>query len=268
MKRITLLITLCLLCIGGFEAFAQKNGEIEPIYHSEAYDIYTPNYKSSTVSKPIRTIVQIEKSDKKVSNEKKQKKVKKPARREKNMLLGLNVSAGFDRLNFMYTDKGRRYNSYLNEWYSTYKTGNFTDYSYKMSFSLDLAYPITKGFGLGFYIDNGFCYLSRNDMNYAGSIGLLTTFGNYHDSGAAFIFGIGYEGTRRFNSVSNRAENEFGHDDVYGINDINSLDIRLGVLFNNGLYITTDMSTDCSDKASFSMTFGIGYNFGALFKVK
>ena len=272
MKKIMLLITFCLLWIGTFETFAQKNGEVEPIYYSEPYNIYTSNYKSSTASKPIRSIIQIENSDKKNYKEKKQK-TKRPKTRDKNMLLGINVNAGFDRLNFEYRDyyKTKKYDYYWQEWYyeNEVRTGTFTDYCYKMSFSLDFAYPVSKFFGLGFYLDNGFCSL-KGLTNYELSVGLLTTFGNYHDGGAAFIFGIGFEGTDRF-EYNSELKYKYGYDAadyVAGVNCFESLDIRLGVLFKNGLYITTDMSTDCSSDASFSMAFGIGYNFGALFKVR
>ena len=127
--------------------------------------------------------------------------------------------------------------------------GNYVDgYSgFKLNFGADFAYPITQKFGLGAYFSGGF------GEEYVGiTFGALTTIGNYHEK-AAFLGGIGCD----FNFM------------YYGLVGV---DLRLGVLFKNGLYLMTTMSMVPSSyyntKTDFAMTFNLGYNFGALFEVK
>lgn len=152
---------------------------------------------------------------------------------KKHMLLGVNVGAGFTVIN---------YRNYVDGYYD----GIIKDTGFKLNFGADFAYPITQKFGLGAYFGGGF------GEDYVGiTLGALTTIGNYHEK-AAFLGGIGCD----FN---------FSHYEQV------SVDLRLGVLFRNGLYLMTTMSmgpSPISDYTDFAMTFNLGYNFGALFEVK
>ena len=121
------------------------------------------------------------------------------------------------------------------------------DTGFKLHFGADFAYPITQKFGLGAYFGGGF------GEDYVGiTFGALTTIGNYHEK-AAFLGGIG-------------CDINF----MYGL----GVDLRLGVLFKNGLYLMTTMSIlpssyySYNTNTDFAMTFNLGYNFGALFEVK
>lgn len=162
---------------------------------------------------------------------------------KKHMLLGVNVGVGFHVVNERnyvpgyYDDDGNFVYGYYD--------GTIKKTSYKLHFGADFAYPITQKFGLGAYFSGGF------GEYYAGiTLGALTTIGNYHEK-AAFLGGIGCD------------INLFGS--VYA-------DVRLGVLFRNGLYLMTTMSMGPSsyynNTTDFAMTFNLGYNFGALFEVK
>lgn len=191
---------------------------------------------------------------------------------KKHMLLGINIGFGFGVHSCEYTTRTTHYNNnynndyYYNNYYDNYYGYGYdndnsytvtekhfiTNIGYKMDFGLDFAYPITTKFGLGFYFsgffDTGYVrsYYGDGYKNFTDgglSVGLLTTIGNYHEK-AALLAGLG-------------CNLDFGE----GPN----ADIRLGVLFNKGIYLMTTISTGFTP---YAMTFNIGYNFGALFNVK
>lgn len=224
MNKITkLCILLSMLWLGCIGAFARTKGATEAIYYSEPYKIYSPYYESATAHKKPRIL--FDKAEKPFVSEKKQEKKQKvntPSEKSKFMVLGINAGAGFH---------GSSYDEL------------------KMTFGIDIAYPIVKQFGMGVYFSTGFFMEEGYRSRYYVSgmpfqLGLLTTIGNYHDRTAAFLFGIGWE-----------YDTEWGH----------NANVRLGAIFKNGLKIYADMSGAASP---FSMTFNIGYNFGALFKVR
>lgn len=222
MKKITLLSTLCLFWLGCLGAFAQKSGVYEAIYYSKPYHIYTPHYQAANAHKPNRFL--INKAEKPVVADKKEnKKQKAPSEKSKYMVLGINAGAGFH---------GSSYDEL------------------KMTFGIDIAYPIVKQFGMGVYFSTGFFmtgFFKEEGYYVSGmpfQLGLLTTIGNYHDRTAAFLFGIGWE-----------YDTQWGH----------NANVRLGAIFRNGLKVYADLS---GAEGPFSMTFNIGYNFGALFKVR
>lgn len=168
---------------------------------------------------------------------------------KKHMLLGVNVGVGFRVYEKMYKDY-----FYENAFSGpTVKRKFEPNTEFKMNFGVDFAYPITEKFGLGAYFSSGF-----GDEYVGVTLGALTTIGNYNEK-AAFLGGIGC-------------------DIDFGTEVRTSADIRLGVLFRNGLYLMTTMSMGPTPYGNghyhdhkytdFAMTFNLGYNFGALFEVK
>lgn len=167
---------------------------------------------------------------------------------KKHMLLGINVGVGFDIRNNVITERVWS-DSY--GYYYTVAKDLIKETEFKMNFGVDFAYPITEKFGLGAYFSTGFA-----TGEYIGvTFGALTTIGNYNEK-AAFLGGIGCD----YN--------------LYG--DV-GVDLRLGILFKNGLYLMTTMRMAPSEEVldnygrsatDFAMTFNLGYNFGALFEVK
>lgn len=168
---------------------------------------------------------------------------------KKHMLLGVNVGVGFRVYEKMYKDY-----FYENAFSApTVKRKFEPNTEFKMNFGVDFAYPITEKFGLGAYFSSGF-----GDEYVGVTLGALTTIGNYNEK-AAFLGGIGC-------------------DIDFGTEVRTSADIRLGVLFRNGLYLMTTMSMGPTPYGNghyhdhkytdFAMTFNLGYNFGALFEVK
>ena len=107
----------------------------------------------------------------------------------------------------------------------------------KITFGLDIAYPLTNKFGLGGYCSIGYLY----DADFA--VGALATIGDHNERKIKFMCGLGTN------------INYWG-----GL----SADFRFGLMFRNGLYLMTDVSAGGSNAA----TINIGYNFGKLFKVK
>ncbi len=153
----------------------------------------------------------------------------------KQMLLGLNVGIGYGS----YSDDSYSYYDPYYGYYSEERSYSFA----KFTIGIDVAYPITSNFGLGGYLSGGGAYeIDDEYFNYDVSIGALTMIGNHDKHNAKFLCGLGYNTT------------EFG----------SGLDARLGMLFRNGLYLMTDISTT----SGFGITLNIGYNFGNLFKVK
>lgn len=161
---------------------------------------------------------------------------------KKHMLLGVNVGVGFTVTNFRnyvdgYYDDGGNY-------VKGYYHGTIKETGYKLHFGADFAYPITQKFGLGAYFSGGL------GKYYDGiTFGALTTIGNYHEK-AAFLGGIACDFDLNYGRVG--------------------VDLRLGVLFKNGLYLMTTMTMTPSYvvATNFAMTFNLGYNFGTLFEVK
>ena len=253
MNKITKLgILLSMLWLGCIGAFARTKGATEAIYYSEPYHIYTPYYGEYRVAKstPVRH------GSQQVTKPVKPKKERKKSNATKHMLLGIDVGNGFD----MFTMSKSRQESYWTTDYSGRKVKRWRtvyykerDYDYRMTFAFNLAYPCTKAFGLGVYGEGGFCTY-KGEVTHAASAGLLALMGNYHDRRAAFMLGLGYANT---GAVC---------EDAY---ETHGMDFRIGVLFNKGVYITTDLSTNFSSTyPNVSMTLNIGYNFGALFKVR
>ena len=167
---------------------------------------------------------------------------------KKHMLLGINVGVGFDIRNNVITE------GVWSDFYGYYYTvakDLIKETEFKMNFGVDFAYPITEKFGLGAYFSTGFA-----TGEYIGvTFGALTTIGNYNEK-AAFLGGIGCD---------------------YNVYGGVGADLRLGILFKNGLYLMTTMTMAPSEEVldyygrsatDFAMTFNLGYNFGALFEVK
>lgn len=225
MNRVVLFSILCMLLIGASSANAQDNGKAKEIIYSKPYHIYTPYYESSDKEELKHVIFIHEEQPVKT---KKQKKEKQQKNKDKNMVLAINTGLGFNG-----------------------------DLEYKMTFGIEIAYPVAKRFGLGVFLSPGFSlekqssryglYSKSEERMVVGDVpiqvGLLTTIGNYHDRKAACLLGLGYEMEDGCNNAC----------------------FRLGVILRNGFMLSTNLS---GGEGDFSMTLNLGYNFGALFKVK
>lgn len=224
MNRVVLFSILCMLLIGASSANAQDNGKAKEIIYSKPYHIYTPYYESSD-KEELKPVILIH--EEQPVKTKKQKKEKQQKNKDKNMVLAINTGLGFNG-----------------------------DLEYKMTFGIEIAYPVAKRFGLGVFLSPGFSlekqsryvlYGKSEERMVVGDVpiqvGLLTTIGNYHDRKAACLLGLGYEMEDGCNNAC----------------------FRLGVILRNGLMFSTNLS---GGEGNFSMTFNLGYNFGALFKVK
>lgn len=215
---------------------------------------------------------------------------KEPVVKEKTMLLGLNLSGIIPM--------------YISDHYCCEQTSmnGLLRKGFDMSIGWDFAYPITRKFGLGMYMNYGLgfgfedehdCHYddydyynnryypyntkSETDNRWEMSVGVLITAGDMGKRGA-FLFGIG--------------TNIFG--DNYKLGE-GVLNVRLGFVDRSGFYMSFDLGTDFGSASKSCAYFydydsyfegykhrsiehwgvtylrpsiTIGYNFGALYKVR
>lgn len=120
-----------------------------------------------------------------------------------------------------------------------------------VSTGVDFAYPITRKFGLGAYLD--FHFKTPDGVRFGNAVGLMMTFGNYSDGPGAVVCGLGFA--------------------YSGIDSYESMfDLRAGYLFRRGLYIIGNISMGSgeSDDGHYNyygyfageLSVKIGYNFG------
>ena len=146
-----------------------------------------------------------------------------PNRTKKEFLFGVNVGAGLVAGTTEYYD---------------YEAGYGDEESisdYKITFGLDMAFPVANKFGLGGYMSFGYAV-----ENFDYTVGALATFGNHGTSRLKYIAGLG----------ANLCGESIG------------ADLRFGLMFRNGLYLMADTSFG---EVS-GITINLGFNFGKFIK--
>ena len=121
---------------------------------------------------------------------------------------------------------------------------------------LDFAYPITKKFSIGGYLD-----AKIGDCS-GVSLGALTTLGNYHDGHNAFIGGLGLDSmSTYYESYYNDGYSSY--DSSY-VESVICLNLRAGMLFRNGIYFMGELSAG----ELLGVSVRVGYNFGKFIKIR
>lgn len=123
-----------------------------------------------------------------------------------------------------------------------------------VSGGVDFAYPMTNKFALGAYME---AYGLVPEAAIGGSVGIMSTIGNFSAGRKAYLVGVGAS----FDDCGNTL-----------------FDMRFGGLFRNGLYLMgqvslgggADIYYDGMYETSFAVNFSIklGYNFGRFIKVR
>ena len=121
---------------------------------------------------------------------------------------------------------------------------------------LDFAYPITKKFSIGGYLD------TKIGDGGGFTFGALTTLGNYHDGHNAFIGGLGL-GSMSTYYDSYYSDGYSSYESSY-VESAICLNLRAGMLFRNGIYFMGELSAG----ELLGVSVRVGYNFGKFIKIR
>lgn len=203
------------------------------------------------------------KETKKHAVKEKSKKTKPAAESEsgeksKKMLVGLSFGAGVP----------------IAQWYRKYDKNLYDGYSFGIDgqISLDLAFPTSRKFAMGFYIAGGGGLAFRNqytesdgnkhkyannELNYKATAGLLMVMGDFTNKGA-FLLGLG----AGYGQVGNRF-----------MDPIIPVEARFGGVFKNGFYFSIDAAISPMNLTPYNdfyvePSIRFGYNFGNLIASK